>query len=117
MKSKMVWVELSDATLTADVVRIFRNWKDVLASNTARRVVNLHRDVAVAEIRHQLWLRCGGACELCGDILTEGSGQMHEMKHRGKGGEISMENSVFICAKTHKREHADREPKFTRRRS
>ena len=70
---------------------------------------------AVGEIRHQLFLRSEGFCELCGDIVLESSGHMHEVKHRGKGGEISLDNSVFVCAKTHAFEHRDRSPRFTKK--
>lgn len=113
MKSKFVYVEVTrQPNLFYGIVRIFRNQKAALASDAP--VIVLHRDVAVAEIRHQLWLRCKGVCELCGDTVTEGSGHMHEQKHRGQGGEISMDNSVFVCAKTHKQEHRDREPRWSR---
>ena len=110
MKSKLVWTEVDPKTLF--VVRIFRNQKAALASNTL--IMHMDQAKAVGSIRHQLWLRCGGICELCGDIVTEASGHMHEQKHRGKGGEISIWNSVFVCAKTHKREHRDREPRWSR---
>ena len=70
---------------------------------------------AVKEIRHALFVRSKGYCELCGDLVLEDSGHMHEQKHRGKGGEISLANSVFICAKTHRREHADRNPRFMKK--
>ena len=68
---------------------------------------------AVKEIRHQLFVRSEGYCELCGDIVLESSGHLHEQQHRGKGGEISLANSVFVCAKTHHRAHADRNPRFS----
>jgi len=70
---------------------------------------------AVGQIRHQLFIRSGGYCELCGDIVLESSGHMHETKHRGQGGEISLENSVFICAKTHRLEHKDRNPHWSKK--
>lgn len=114
---KTVWVELrcDDPDGFPYVVRIFKNQKAAYASGlrTARTVY----ETAVKDIRAQLWKRCGGFCELCGDLVTEKSGHMHEQKWRGKGGEISLENSVFICAKTHKLEHNERNPQFTRRKS
>jgi 5-methylcytosine-specific restriction endonuclease McrA len=70
---------------------------------------------AVKSIRHQLFLRAKGFCELCGDIVLESSGHMHEQKHRGKGGEISLENSVFICPICHGLAHKDRNPHWVRK--
>ena len=38
---------------------------------------------------------------------------MHEKQHRGKGGEISLENSEGLCAFCHLEvEHGDRRPQF-----
>jgi hypothetical protein len=70
---------------------------------------------AVRDIRHQLFVRSSGYCELCGDIVLESSGHMHEQVHRGRGGEISLANSVFVCAKTHQLEHKDRNPHWSKK--
>ena len=70
---------------------------------------------AVGEVRHQLFVRSKGFCELCADPITEDSAHMHEQVHRGKGGEISLANSVFICPTCHKRAHSDRNPRFTKK--
>ena len=106
---KLVWVEQNQA-LTA--IRIFKNRN--AAFSTTVLVVEMRYKVAVGDIRHFCWLRSKGECELCGDIVTEQSGHLHEQWWRGKGGEISIWNSVFICAKTHKREHRSREPQWSR---
>jgi len=113
MNNHSVWAELSKEGNR--VVRIFKSEKAAFAS--MRMVVFLLKSTAVGDIRKQLFYRSQGYCELCGDIVTEKSGHMHEQKWRGKGGEISLENSVFICAKTHKLEHKERNPQFTRRKS
>lgn len=76
----------------------------------------MDRASAVKDIRHQLWLRCKGECELCGERVTESSGHMHEQKWRGKGGEVSLANSVFVCPRTHQLEHKARNPKFMKKR-
>ena len=109
MKSRMVWVEINSDSLP---IRIFRNKKAAMASSSF--VALCLRSVAVSEIRHQIFLRSKGNCELCSATVTEQSGHMHEMHHRGKGGEISLENSMMICVKCHKNAHKDRNPKWSR---
>jgi len=101
-----VWVELG---LDALPVRIFRTEKESLALGWRQPY---DRALAVSAIRHKLYIRSGGFCELGGEVLTEKSGHMHEKKHRGQGGEISLENSVFICPKCHQHEHRDRNPRW-----
>jgi hypothetical protein len=39
---------------------------------------------------------------------------MHEKLHRGKGGEISFENSILICHPCHRHEHRDRNPRWSK---
>jgi 5-methylcytosine-specific restriction endonuclease McrA len=72
---------------------------------------------AVKAVRHQLFLRSKGECEQCSSPITERAAHMHERKHRGKGGEISFENSILICAACHRFDHRDRNPRFQRRNS
>lgn len=43
---------------------------------------------AVGEVRHALFVRSGGFCELCASPILEATAHMHEQVHRGKGGEI-----------------------------
>lgn len=114
MKTRWVWVQRDETTF--HVTRIFKSKKAAFAAGGKAPTQSPYTD-AVASIRHQIWLRCRGYCELCGDFVTQANGHMHEQKWRGKGGEISLENSVFICAKTHKLEHKERNPQFTRRKS
>jgi 5-methylcytosine-specific restriction endonuclease McrA len=111
MKERIVWVQID--SMTQKPVRIFKNSKAAFASEGL--ITSMRYSAAVESIRHDLFIRSGGWCELCGDRVSECSGHMHEQKFRGKGGEISLENSVFICAKTHKDAHKDRNPQFTRR--
>lgn len=104
-----VYVELG---LDAQPVRIFRNQK---ASIRAGWRQIYPRADAVAIIRHKIFLRSKGDCELCGVHVTESSGHLHEQVHRGKGGEISLSNSVFICYACHlgpRGAHRDRRARF-----
>jgi 5-methylcytosine-specific restriction endonuclease McrA len=115
-RDKMVWVELRDQLFETNVIRIFRNKK--AAHRAARAWIDCipYRE-AVGSIRHMLFVRSGGDCEICGERLTEVTGQMHEKHHRGRGGEISLENSVFICAACHGRAHKERNPRWNKNRS
>ena len=110
MNDKMVWVEEDRATGCA--IRIFKHTKD--AFNSDGYVMLWLRSKAVWNIRHACFLRSRGECEICTAPVTEVSGHMHEKLHRGKGGEISLVNSVFICPPCHKRQHADREGRWTK---
>ena len=111
MKRRMVWVEQHPFVPRA--LRIFKSQKAAFASKVF--VVQMFRDIATNDIRHALFLRSQGFCELCASVVTEKSGHMHERDPRGKGGEISLENSVFICARTHQLEHKDRAPRWSKK--
>ena len=115
--SKTVWVEI-EVFFNSEprVIRIFRNKShamSVWALHTGAGIGLMPYADAVKSVRKQVFYRSKGFCELCGDIVLESSGHMHEQKHRGKGGEISLENSVFICPTCHRRAHADRNTRFS----
>jgi hypothetical protein len=112
--AKLVWVE-KDSRL--QVFRIFRNRQDASAAarHIGRRVIDMFYGEAVGMIRHTVFIRSQGFCEGCAAPVTESTGHMHELLHRGKGGEISMDNSVFICADCHKFAHKDRSPIFSKK--
>lgn len=109
------WAEM--APLTPDspdtIVRIFKSKS--AASRAGIKIERVIYTYAVRDIRYQLWLRCKGECELCASPVTEQNGHMHEQKHRGKGGEISLANSVFICPTCHGRAHKDRNTRFSKK--
>lgn len=115
---KQVWVEMNffKTWQPGFAIRIFKS-RSAASKHPDQRFVSLRKySDAVGEIRHQLWLRCAGYCELCASPVTESSGHMHERQHRGKGGEISLLNSVFVCPRSHQFEHRDRALKFTKKR-
>ena len=98
-------------------IRIFKNKKAYMrAWSRGGRFCEMDYADAVAAIRHQIFVRSNSDCELCGSPITEQGSHMHETHHRGKGGEISLANSVLACAACHKFQHRDREPKFNRRK-
>lgn len=110
---KYVWVEL----VSGVAVRIFKCGKDA-AGSSAERIAHILKTQATGEIRKQIWWRTKGECEWCTKIITEESMHMHEVIHRGQGGEVSIENSVGICAECHigpLGAHSDRRPRFGER--
>src|ERR1700722_19158151 len=107
---KTAWCQTSGEGPASNVVRIFKSKKAAYASGEV--VWEVTRAWAVASIRHQIFVRSDGDCEQCGSPITESSGHMHERKHRGRGGEISLENSVFICAICHSYNHRARNPRW-----
>lgn len=79
----------------------------------------LDKREVVGAIRRQILERQHHECLRCGALISEESMHMHEKIHRGRGGEISLENSVGLCADCHigrSGEHGSRRPQFTRRR-
>ena len=109
--SKDVWVEVHIPS--GLIIRIFKSKQIAYTSET--HIIITHRPIAVAEIRHQLFRRSCGQCELCQSNIIEKTSHMHEVKHRGQGGEISLVNSVCICADCHRYAHRDRNPRWTKK--
>ena len=107
----MVWVELD---VKCQPIRIFKSKK--AAWDARDRVAEMDYGEAVCRIRHRIFVRANGSCEICGAPITEKSAHMHEMKHRGQGGEISLENSVMACVACHKHQHRDRNTRWGERR-
>ena len=96
------------------VIRIFKSESAAMRAENpySYDLVLMRYENAVASIRRQLFFRSHGYCEICGALVLYSSGHMHEQIHRGQGGDISLENSIFICPKCHAREHDDRNPRF-----
>jgi 5-methylcytosine-specific restriction endonuclease McrA len=113
MTGKMVWVGRAKRDGSLRIVRIFKSRRAAAESMWSVRRVPYAQ--AVQEIRHQIFVRSEGFCEICMVRVLETSGHMHEKIHRGKGGEISLDNSIFICPTCHNWEHADRNPRFTKK--
>ena len=65
--------------------------------------------------RHEVWERCGGFCEKmgCNRCITEETMHTHHIKHRGKGGADNLDNLEALCGRCHKREHGNREVRWT----
>jgi hypothetical protein len=113
---KLVWVEHKNTK----IVRIFRNAKAIIAAKkyeddflSGDQLGQVPRNYAIREIRRQIYDRQEGRCLYCPKLITWAGGHMHEKVPRGKGGEISLENSVMLCADCHlNQEHGNRKPRF-----
>ena len=88
--------------------KIFRDktWLD----SPVERVYQTTKKEAVADIREQVFERCGGdspaggeihECEECGRRITWDTMEMHEKIPKGKHGEVSLENCVALCHLCH----------------
>jgi 5-methylcytosine-specific restriction endonuclease McrA len=53
------------------------------------------------EIRDEIWKRQEGVCIRCPNLISKATMHMHERVHRGRGGKISLENSVGLCYSCH----------------
>lgn len=110
-----VYVELLDD----EIVRIFRSYDDAVHSEAwdEERVVQCELSEAVTAIRLTVCESANGECQDCGEYVGW-AGHMHEVKTRGQGGEISTENSIWLCADCHlNHEHGDRKTSFGDARS
>lgn len=97
-----VYVELDLDTMLP--IRIFKNLKATV-NTPSEKLYKMDRGKAVGVIRLQVIARAIRdkqiRCEFCDKILTPGTGHMHEVVSRGNGGEISLDNSRFICPECH----------------
>ena len=113
MASKQVWVELSAA---GRVIRIFRNRRAAAETELAFPIDLVDRAVAVKDIRAAVFQRDGYACTHCGKVVTWETGHLHERVWRGRGGEMSLENSTTLCFACHMYDkvagHGARQPQF-----
>lgn len=93
---KMVRVQLGEAGLPS---RIFRDksWR-LLPED---EVVWMPKKDAVESIRRQVFDKADYRCHDCGNPTNWLSGEMHEVLPKGKGGEVSIDNSVCLCHNCH----------------
>lgn len=99
-----VWVKISGVTKLP--VRIFNFVRDAVADSgyDLGLVIEYERALAVEQIRRAVFVRDDWSCTHCGESVTwDGTrkGHMHERQWRGKGGEISLENSTTLCSQCH----------------
>jgi hypothetical protein len=111
----MAWVELSP---DGHVVRIFRNHKAAVNATNAFPMVEMLRADAVRDIRLQVFKRDDYTCTHCGAAVSWESGHLHERQWRGRGGEMSLDNSTTLCGSCHIDDpvagHGNRKPQWSK---
>lgn len=100
-------------------IRIFKNNRAALESGVPDLLISIReRRDAVGYIRHQIFVRQRGICYRCPNQFTEAQMHLHEKVHRGRGGEISLDNSVGLCFTCHLKPggvHPEKQLNFTKR--
>ena len=98
---KMVRVQLGEE---GQPVRIFRDksWRLLPEDEVAW----ISKEEAVTEIRRQVFEKTKDDngyyhCHDCGKPTNWLSGEMHEVVPKGKGGEVSVDNSICLCNNCH----------------
>lgn len=86
------------------VVRIFRTTREAVLYRVKfpEFVKTMPKELAVGDLRRQVFDRARWACEWCGCVLTWSTGEMNEKIPRGNGGEQSLENCNLLCADCHR---------------
>jgi 5-methylcytosine-specific restriction endonuclease McrA len=70
----------------------------------------------IEKIRLLIYKKQNGLCLWCGKRVTWKQAHMHERLFRGKGGKISLDNSIILCSNCHLNDaHGNRKPKFGRK--
>lgn len=115
MSKYWVWVEAIQNPIDGSpiAVRIFRNHKQ---AQEVECYVEMPRRLAISQIRDAIRTRQNSVCARCPNLITQ-SFHMHEKVSRGRGGEISLDNSEGLCADCHigpRGAHSNRLPQFTK---
>lgn len=100
MSDKKVWVVLG---VDGRAIEILKNEKHAAQLQDVR-VGYLHRSVATEQIRRQIYAQQLRACAHCGSPVTWYTMELHERLWRGRGGEISVSNSVGLCNTCHQKD-------------
>jgi hypothetical protein len=62
------------------------------------------RGVDMTVQRQRVFYRDDGICQICKHDDVE-AGEVHHIKHRGKGGSDDLDNLKWICQACHRKEH------------
>ena len=57
------------------------------------------------ELRRQKWLQARLHCEICHAWTSLETGHFHHIVSRGAGGDDTIENGLWLCAKCHDKKH------------
>jgi 5-methylcytosine-specific restriction endonuclease McrA len=99
-----VYVEIGEDKLP---IRLIKNHAEVWRL-PPDKVAHWPKGDAVRAIRQKAVDRAKGECEFCGCRVVWQRGDLHEVVFRSQGGEVSVANSVYICAKCHRNEHGEK---------
>jgi len=94
----LVWVQIADDC----VVCIFKNHKAAIVG--CHLPVQIEKVTAVKQIRLAVFKRDNWTCTHCGATVTWNGptkGELHERVWRGRGGNISLDNSTTLCYHCH----------------
>ena len=110
MMPRMCWTQLG---LDGKAVRILKSAKLV---GVVPRAAYILRMTAVDDIRRAVWERDKRRCAHCGVAVGYNVMELHERLWRGRGGEISLQNSVCLCYPCHQHDemagHGKRRPQW-----
>lgn len=112
--SEKVWVEVN---ILGFATRIFASRLDAILRGPADAIFEVERADAVKQIRDKIWENQEGLCIRCSAIITKATMHMHEREFRGRGGEISLVNSIGLCYTCHLGQrgvHPGRQLNFTK---
>ena len=99
---------------TRKIIRILRFGGTALFLKP-EQVMEYPKTEAVKLVRQRVYEIARGECRNCGRAITWHGFHMHEQNPKGKGGEVSVYNSVALCADCHlNHEHGNRRPQWSR---
>ena len=120
MAPRPVFVQLLDG----QAIRIFKSNKAAFHSGLPlaahhfdkNGIAQMDRASAVSQIRRSTFERDLYECQRCHQKVSWATGHLDEVIPRGKGGEVSVENTQVLCAGCHvwgkDAKHSDRRPRF-----
>jgi len=77
--------------------------RSILRSVSKKRSRERYRE---RKLRRELLKRCGGLCELCGELPDWRGLYKHEIKFRSQGGDpLDPNNCLMVCGKCSSKEH------------
>jgi 5-methylcytosine-specific restriction endonuclease McrA len=100
--------------VTRNVTRIFK-YPGTAAFHLPDYVAEYSKAYAIKNVRRQVFAASKGECRNCGELITWATMHMHDQQPKGSGGEVSIHNSVGLCADCHLNQEHKRAPQFTRR--
>ena len=106
----------AELDLNGLVQRIIYTRKDAIQSPSwPERIRVMDYLLARSQLKQQVINNQNHECAKCGEYINIPSMHLHEVIHRGEGGEESLDNCIGLCAQCHigrRGEHSDRQTRF-----